>query len=257
MAQQTSPVTLPCKQCGYINEPERVYCHNCGTKLDRSVLPKEDQVPRESADKARNRIRRMANPGSNVVLREAKTLLQVLIYSILLAALIQIGRPPDAVPPVQDGVIARQIGTEIEDALAIPQPRSVTLAEPDINAFMQKAVKEGDSSFLGGMIKFKRAYVVLTPGICHIGLVKSLWGWPLYFGTDYRLEIANGSLAATNVAGNLGRLEVHPLLMNWLDSAFQGLWTALHREREHLNQMQSIIIEKGKIVLITRGAQRK
>ena len=36
MSQSSTP-KLTCGQCGYENEPERVYCHNCGTKLDRSV----------------------------------------------------------------------------------------------------------------------------------------------------------------------------------------------------------------------------
>ena len=34
--------TLTCAECGFVNEAERVYCHNCGKKLDRSLIPKED-----------------------------------------------------------------------------------------------------------------------------------------------------------------------------------------------------------------------
>ena len=30
--------TLTCKECQHVNEEARIYCHNCGTKLDRSLL---------------------------------------------------------------------------------------------------------------------------------------------------------------------------------------------------------------------------
>jgi hypothetical protein len=37
---------LACTECQHQNEVQRIYCHNCGAKLDRSALletrPKED-----------------------------------------------------------------------------------------------------------------------------------------------------------------------------------------------------------------------
>ena len=40
--------TLTCKACGYSkNELERVYCHECGEKLDRSHLPKKKDTSQE------------------------------------------------------------------------------------------------------------------------------------------------------------------------------------------------------------------
>ena len=54
--------TLTCKQCNYDNEPERVYCHNCGAKLDRTVLPKDPAKTKEGKEKTAKRVRRMINP---------------------------------------------------------------------------------------------------------------------------------------------------------------------------------------------------
>src|SRR3954447_16074507 len=90
--------TLQCKECQYENEPERVYCHNCGAKLDRSVLPKEEEVRRESPERARRRIMRMANPSSNVVKREIGALFKTLFFAVLAACIIQCLRPPDGIP---------------------------------------------------------------------------------------------------------------------------------------------------------------
>lgn len=254
MAETPAP-TLPCKQCGYVNEPERVYCHNCGTKLDRSILPKEEEVRRESPEKARRRIQKMTNPDKGTVKREIKTFFQTIIWAAVVALLIQILRPPDNVPPAQQNVLARLIGSDFTDAVSSPTPVRLTLTQEEINGFLKNAIKESkDSGFLSSIIEFKRAYVILEPNQCHIGMEKSLWGWPIYLGTNYKLEIIEGKFVPTNIGGNLGRLAVHPLIMQGCDYLFQGLWTALHREEQHMHELQLIVIEKGKISLITKGA---
>jgi hypothetical protein len=91
--------TLTCGPCGYANEPERVYCHNCGTKLDRSLLPKEDGRKQESVEKTRRRVRKMTNPGQDSpVVREVKAFFKTIIWAAVVAALILFALPPDGIP---------------------------------------------------------------------------------------------------------------------------------------------------------------
>lgn len=254
---ETPAPTLPCKQCGYVNEPERVYCHNCGTKLDRSILPKEEEVRRESPEKARRRIQKMTNPGKGIVKREIKTLLQVIIWSAVVALLVQILRAPADVPEEQKQVLARMIGSNLQDAVDTPTPVRLTLTQEEINTFLKHAIHESkDSNFFSSIIEFKRAYVVLTPGVCHIGMEKSLWGWPIYMGTDYKLEVIEGEFKPTNIGGNLGRVAVHPMIMQGCDYLFQGLWGAMKREEKNMHSLQLIVIEQGKISLITKGSAK-
>jgi len=256
MAETPAP-TLPCKQCGYVNEPERVYCHNCGTKLDRSVLPKEEEMRRESPEKARRRIQKMTNPSKGSVKREILTFIQTILWSAAVALLILIFRTPDNIPPVQKDVLARMIGSDFTDAVASPTPVRLTLTQDEINAFLKSTIKETkDTSFLASIIEFRRAYVILNPGICRIGMEKSLWGLPLYFGTDYKLEVIDGNFVPTNIGGSLGRVAIHPLIMQSCGYLFDGLWKALHREEQNMHQLQMIVIEKGKISLITKGAAK-
>ncbi len=254
-----SAITLPCKQCGYVNEPERVYCHNCGSKLDRSVLPKEDQVNRESPEKARRRIQKMTNPGKDYVKREVKAFFSTMFWAVVVAALIQIARVPDGVPVVKQGVLLNHlIGSELIEALEAPNPRKLVYTESDINLYLGSSLKNAkDDSFINSIIEFKRAYVSLTPGVCQIGMEKSLWGYPIYFGASYKLEVNNGNFTATSVGGNIGRLAVHPMLMKYSDMIFGGLWTALHREEQEMHKMREVTVEKGQITLVTQGAAAK
>src|SRR6266568_2439636 len=90
---------LTCGACGFANEPERVYCHNCGAKLDRSLLPVvEEDKKEESADAARKRIKRMTNPAGYSFGQLLKSLIFVLFWAVLAAAIILIARQPDGVP---------------------------------------------------------------------------------------------------------------------------------------------------------------
>ena len=59
MATTPSGPTLTCSQCGFANETERVYCHNCGAKLDRSLLPKATETSKDSVAKVRKRVQKM------------------------------------------------------------------------------------------------------------------------------------------------------------------------------------------------------
>ncbi len=62
MAAPINPI-LKCPQCEYANEPERVYCHNCGAKLDRSLLPQvKEAKEKQDQERARRRVKKLTNP---------------------------------------------------------------------------------------------------------------------------------------------------------------------------------------------------
>ena len=98
---------LPCEQCGYVNEPERVYCHNCGAKLDRSLLPQGRRENRRASRKPRKHIEKMTNPKSGVVMREIKAFFKVIFFSALLAVVLLIFQKPEDLPELEQGATAK------------------------------------------------------------------------------------------------------------------------------------------------------
>ena len=55
-------IKLVCPECQRQNEPERIYCHDCGARLDRSALakvapkvedPKANATPAEAVARSR------------------------------------------------------------------------------------------------------------------------------------------------------------------------------------------------------------
>ena len=247
------PANLPCGQCGYENEAERVYCHNCGAKLDRSLLPKDEEggTKTETPEQARKRIAKMTNPKSGGGLREIKTAVNVLIYSAIVAALFLIVQKPDGVPEVSKEMPQRFVSTEMMDAMDSPQPKRVDFTTAEVNAYLLQQLKAKDGGVAG--LEFKRAFVDLEPGAIHIGAEESMFGLSVYSGVIYRLEVKDGKFTPTMLGGNFGRLAVHPAAMQYLDFFFQKIWGLLQRDRKNMDRMQTVLVQKGTITFVTKG----
>lgn len=247
----TSPApTLTCAQCGYTNEAERVYCHNCGTKLDRSLLPKEDKKKNESPEDARKRVKKMTRPAGSGVMADIKTGVNVLIYAVIAAALFNICRPPANVPGKPE-IVERMVGSDLMEAVESPQSRTLVFTENDVNSHLGS--KKKTEGWIPG-IEFRRAFVTFESGVVRVGIEQSVFGRSFYSTIDERIGIVDGKLWSKQTGGHFGRLGIHPLLMEYASVAFSKLWTALKRDHEQMNRMQVVSVEKGRIILVTKPA---
>jgi hypothetical protein len=252
MATNPAPTpTLQCKECEYQNEPERVYCHNCGAKLDRSVLPKEEQIRRESPDRARKRIMKMTNPAGSVVRRELGALVKTVICAVLVAMVIQALRPPANLPPAKSDALPRLIASDLGDLAESPVPRQGSFTEDELNNYLR--TKTVSKSGVPGA-EFKRIYLDLEPGTARIGVEKAIYGYSIYMGALYRVETNNGVFVPINIGGNIGRLPIHPLIMERVAPLmFGSLAEAMQREIGLLKKMQTLVIGKDQVVMTSKG----
>jgi hypothetical protein len=245
---------LTCTQCSYENEPERVYCHNCGTKLDRSLLP-TDNEKEESLEKKQKRIRKFATVNRGFFVGGWRKLAFSILWALLIAILIQVARPPADIPPPWDKeklLDVRPIGMDLEDATQSATPQAVLLTEEQINGYLQYAVKSKTTDLYVADAQFVRVYTQLNEGEIRITTEESLYGYSFYGSSYYRLSIKDNMLVAKNVGGSFGRLQVHPEAMQYADAVFQKLWDALSREKKLIAQFQSIEVHKGQINLVSK-----
>jgi hypothetical protein len=248
----SSSANLRCDQCEYLNEPERVYCHNCGAKLDRSLLPKGEEKKHEAPEAARKRISKMTNPQSGKVLNEVKMLIKMIVYAAVAAVLILVGQKPDGVPDPKGPPATRLVNSDLGDALQAPAPHAISFTEADVNQYLKQALKPKEGAIPG--IEFKRAYVNLRPGAIRVARESSLWGYPLYSGVDFRVEVQDGKFKATVIGGHFGRLTLDPQIMQVGEYAFQNFWTGFQNQRKQMDRMSSVKVEEQRIVLVTKGA---
>ena len=256
MATTPSGPTLTCSQCGFANEAERVYCHNCGAKLDRSLLPKAEEASKESIDKTRKRVQKMTNPSGLNAVHELKTGANVIAWSALIALIVGFIREPDGLPPAKtDDLTLRMIGSELSEAVESPQPRTLIVTEAEANSFLRTSLKSKGTGWIPGA-KFERAFVKFEKEHVYAGLEQSLFGFSLHSGARYRVGMKDGKFFASNVGGNFGRVAIHPFLMNYASAAFQPLWKTLKRERDQVQGMQNVVVEKERIGFVTKGRVR-
>ena len=195
-----STATLQCGQCDFMNEPERVYCHNCGAKLDRTLLPQEEEKKTEPPERARKRIAKMTNPQGSSLVREIKTFFTVVIYAALAAAVLLIAQPPNDVPEAKRELASRLIASEMADAVSAPMPVAISFTAEEINQHLKNSLKAKEGMVPG--IKFERAFVNLYPGTIRITSEQTLWGYSIFSGISYKLEVIGGKFTPTVVGGN-------------------------------------------------------
>jgi len=250
-----TPANLTCSHCGFVNEAERVYCHNCGSKLDRSILPQPEENKEQSPEKERKRIERITNPKTSIVFQEIKTLLKVELYAAIAAAFFVMALKPDEVPEAKKpGGEMRLVSSDMMEAIQSPTPRAISFSEDDVYEYLKKQVKPGETMIPG--IDATRTYVAFTPGLIRIGTEYSVFGYPIFTDIYFRVEFKQGKFTTPIAAGNFGRLQIDPRLMEYAELIYQSTWDSLKRERAQMDKMSAVDIKKGQITLITKGVGR-
>ncbi len=91
---------IKCDRCTFANEPERIFCHECGARLDRSEYQKEVEKRRER--EAREAPERLRKSYKKAPLVRAHMVALMVVLGLITGVLVQAFRPPDPfvqVPP--------------------------------------------------------------------------------------------------------------------------------------------------------------
>ena len=245
---------LVCKQCNFENEPERVYCHNCGAKLDRSLLPPEASR-REDPVVMQERVRKMVSPKRGMGLRHVRSLLFSVIIASVLACLILIIKPPANVPVVskEAALNAPAITDDLENLTATQPGRSLKYTEDLVNAFLQYSVRGQETSKLGTSMKFERAFVHFQEGRLSITSVQNLYGLQVYSTTVRTVQVQNGTLVSQVLGGSFGSLRIPGAAMPYLESVFNPLWKVLEHNRVLLAKLQSVTFHDKTVEMVSKA----
>ena len=244
---------LLCPECRLENEPERIYCHDCGAKLDRSKV-----ISAKSADervKERKRVRNMFDA------RRAKMRLlffkvsKLILYACAAAAVIQMILPPDVPPPNKETLSLSQIGLEIETAVTYHRPNQLQYTEDQINEYLTSTLKGKRKVLNKPLLDFNRGIVRLEEGKCDIAVERAIFGYSLYTSTSLAVQLADGKLNVSSRGGAIGRLPIHPQIMDYLNIIFADVWSALDRERKLITKADAIEFHDKSVVIVTAAPQ--
>lgn len=254
---KTDPRKLVCTACKHENEVERVYCHNCGEKLDRSLLPQLDETQTSDAmAKSARKMKRQMNPNRFAWVRSVRTFVLIEIFAAVVAAVFLVIQAPENVPPAKsDRFPDLEVGEVWTGMIKAPVPVTVSFKEFDINYYLRKTVKGTDGT-LG--IKFERAFVSLAPGLVTLVNQRNAWGLPIYNSVAFKPELSGAKWSANVQQFAIGRLSIPPAFAKLvkLDAVTLGaLSKVFEKETQQLDRMA--VIEPGEKVIFfkTKPAQ--
>ena len=243
----TTTTRLICPECQRENESERIYCHNCGARLDRAALTQRG-APVEDPKKAHRRVQKMFDPHRGNVRRNFFFVSKLVLGALAVAAVVEMVSAPE-VPPARKGVgIPVEINFDLEKATSSRAPMQLQYTQDQVNAYLEYTLKN-KRSLDKPYLKFNRAIVGFAEGLCTVTVERSFFGYSLYTRTSCQVALANGKIGASSKAGAIGRLPIHPRLMQYIDVIFADVWAALDRERKLMAKMGSIEFHDANVTL--------
>ena len=241
---------LICPECQRENEPERIFCHQCGARLDRSALVSQ-KPQRERPEQARQRLQHMLDPQRGRLRRLFFKFSKVVLGAAVAAALIEVILPPNNVPPAAHAIgLPREINFDLEKVMVSHQPAQLQYTQEQVNEYLGSALKSKQASLNKPLLNFNRVFVDFGENnSCTITMERSLFGYSLFQRASYEVKLNNGKILASNKGGWLGQLPIHPEAMKLAEFLFADLWSALDRERKLVAKLSGIEIHAGSVTL--------
>jgi len=242
---------LVCPDCRHENEPERIYCHDCGARLERSALSNEKAPDENAAARSRKHLQKMFQPGRGRGKRAAINLGKVVLGGFCLAAVIQMILPPDLPPEPKKFAFAPMINMDLVSALSSHAPAQLSYNEEQVNAYLAATVRRSNSPAREGFFPLRSIVAKFEEGICGINIERQILGLPIYSGSAYRVSIENGKITSASVSGYIGRMPIHPALMRGTEPVFGKAWETLARERNEVAKLAAIEFHPKTVLLVT------
>lgn len=244
-------IKLVCPECQRQNEPERIYCHDCGARLDRSALAKV--APKlEDPQQTQRRLRQMLDPGRIKMRLLFFKISKLILGAAAAATLIQMLRSPE-VPEKVKNIELQQINLDMENAVATRSTTPLQFSESQVNNYLVNVVKNKHAP-LSKVLEFERALVNFDEGVCRITAERSLFGFSIFHAISYNVTMQNGTLSASPNGGSIGLMPIQPMIMKYGDILFSDLWGVLDRDKKLVAKFGTIEFHPKAVVLNPKPA---
>lgn len=242
--------TLVCPDCQHENETERIYCHSCGARLDRSKLIPSAAAQIDSDAQAQKHLKKLFQGGQGNTKRAALKLGKIVLGAVCFAALIVMALPPDLPPPTKNYTFAPMINMDMVSATSSHQGASLVYNEEQVNSYIASNLRRKDSPASQGYFPLRRVLVRFDEGVCGINAERQLFGYSIYSGSSYRVKIENGKILSTSTSGYIGRMPIHPEIMKYADILLHKAWDSLARERASVAKLAGIEFHPQSVTLV-------
>jgi len=243
-------IKLVCPECRRENEPERIYCHDCGARLDRSGLAKAPQKEDDSSATQR-RVKAMFDPRGALLKKRFFDTSKLVLGALAVAAIVQMVRSPDLPEKPKAPMTPVQISLDLENAAMTPGSPQLRYADEQLNQYLGYSLKS-KQTVLSSYLNFERAVVAFEQDLCRLTVERSISGFSVYTTTAFHATLQDGTLTVKNRGGAIGRMPVHPMLMQYSEVLFSDLAKVHERERKSVAKLAGIEFQPKLVVLTPR-----
>ena len=243
---------LVCPECRRENEPERIYCHDCGARLDRTGLAKEKSAEEDPKDTQR-RLRGFFDGRRMLMRKRFFEGSKFILGALLLAALVQMFRLPDLPQAPTAPTLPAQISMDLENAAADPRLGPLHYTGEQINAYLAYTLKSKQAA-LSKYLNFERAVVGFGENHAWVTAQRSLFGYPVSTTAIFSIQVRDGTVATKSLGGRIGRLPVHPWLMQYAGFLFADLRGVLERERKAISKLGGVELRENSVSFLPKHA---
>ena len=242
---------LICPECRYENEAERIYCHNCGARLDRSALVKEQLEKRNKAQDSRKRLARMFDPKRGRAKRFLARAVKLLAGAALSAAIILLLLPANLPPITKSDVLAPLINMELVSSVSSRQTAPLVYTEEQVNSYVSSVFRRQAKTAGHGFFSVRRVVVHFEEGLCSVAVERELVaGLTLGSGTTYRVRTDNGKISAQPARGFIGQMPIHPFLLKYGNPLLFSVWQSLAHERSSVARCAAVQFHPGTVTFV-------
>jgi len=271
-----------CRQCGFENDSTRVFCHNCGTRLTEAGTPAgpppvappasggapsvgklyippaqtEPKIDPKAKPPVKPPIRSRSMDAPEKKPSFVRAIVSTAILGAALAAIIQMFRPIDGVPPVQppNEPQAAELGQNAETCANSPYPRVLPVTTAQVNNFLAvRIVSASVADEPAYRPKFVRAFVQPGNGEFRFFIEEKLGQLPIYIYLIKEPVLNGTSVSMNNKGGGIGRLPIHPSLLPLVQRLVDPVLTSVDESLGSLRNVSAVTVTPAGASLSWQG----
>ena len=233
--------TIQCAKCGHQNVLGRIFCTNCGQKLDFDQV---DAKPR----------RQTQGMTTAKIIRLAVTFIVIAVLVLILKPAKPLGTPGT----LQDAQRMNQKLRTIKAAILDNKGGTHELQEQEINGYLTEILKRMAESATKGdktPVKMRQINVHFTPAQIHVVMLAELGPVKLSYSVAGQPARKDRHLKIKPDRVSLGSLPVPAAAGDWIAGRMASVFSKLGNEKALLDQVSNMQLGDGLIIVAFPGAQ--
>lgn len=240
--------TVVCSECRRENEIERIYCHDCGARLERKAVKKIVQKQED----AHSRVKKLFDARGPKIRALFFKISKVVLGACASAAFTVMALPPELPAVAKNPLVqAPNVGFDLERMLARHEAIQVNYSEEQVNLFLVSNLKPKKKTLDEPFLEFRRAVAVFHEGKASLTMERAIFGYSVFTTIDFGPQSSGGKASAKLTGGSIGRMPIHPELAKYMNYLFVDLWGALERERKLASRLASIEFHEKSVRLVS------